>query len=107
MDGRSARELPVSSVTAMRPGGTTMDQAGDAVTWHAISADEVVKRLATDGNRGLDPADAAARLQTYGPNRLPEGKRRGPLKRFLSQFNNVLVYVLLGAGFIKLMLNLW
>ena len=27
--------------------------------------------------------------------------------RFLSQFNNVLVYVLLGAGFTKLMLNLW
>jgi magnesium-transporting ATPase (P-type) len=27
--------------------------------------------------------------------------------RFLSQFNNILVYVLLGAGFIKLMLDLW
>src|SRR5271169_3298370 len=27
--------------------------------------------------------------------------------RFLSQLNNVLVYVLLGAGFVKLMLNLW
>src|ERR1700751_5429420 len=27
--------------------------------------------------------------------------------RFLSQFNNILVYVLLGAGFTKLMLNLW
>jgi magnesium-transporting ATPase (P-type) len=81
--------------------------AGDVAAWHAISADEVVKRLATDGIKGLDPAEAAARLQKYGPNRLPEGKRRGPLKRFFSQFNNVLVYVLLGAGFIKLMLNLW
>ena len=27
--------------------------------------------------------------------------------RFLAQFNNVLVYVLLTAGFIKLMLSLW
>jgi magnesium-transporting ATPase (P-type) len=27
--------------------------------------------------------------------------------RFLAQFNNILVYVLLSAGFIKLMLNLW
>jgi magnesium-transporting ATPase (P-type) len=27
--------------------------------------------------------------------------------RFLAQFNNILVYVLLGAGFIKLMLSLW
>src|SRR5262245_43214132 len=27
--------------------------------------------------------------------------------RFVSQFNNILVFVLLAAGFIKLMLNLW
>jgi magnesium-transporting ATPase (P-type) len=80
---------------------------GDVVAWHAISADEVVNRLATDGAKGLDPTDAAARLQRYGPNRLPEGRRRGPLARLLAQFNNVLVYVLLGAGFTKLMLNLW
>src|SRR5215475_57281 len=80
---------------------------GDVATWHAISANEVVKRLATDGTQGLAAAEAAARLGKYGPNRLPEGRRRGPLMRFLSQFNNILVYVLLGAGFIKLMLSLW
>lgn len=94
-------------------GSATVHQAakaglpGDAVVWHAVSADEVVKRLATDAVKGLDPAEAAARLEKYGPNRLPEGKRRGPLRRFLTQFNNILVYVLLGAGFVKLMLNLW
>jgi cation transport ATPase-like protein/E1-E2 ATPase len=79
----------------------------DVPTWHSISADGVAKRLATDVGKGLDQADAANRLQKYGPNRLPEGKKRGPFMRFLSQFNNVLVYVLLGAGFTKLMLNLW
>ena len=78
-----------------------------SAAWHAISADEVVKRLATSREKGLDPAEAAERLKQYGPNRLPEGKRQGPLTRLLAQFNNVLVYVLLGAGFIKLMLNLW
>ena len=45
--------------------------------------------------------------RTYGPNRLPEGKKRGPFMRFLAQFNNILVYVLLAAGFTKLMLSLW
>ena len=77
------------------------------VAWHAMPADEVVKRLATSTGKGLDTSEAAARLQKYGPNRLPEGKKRGPLKRFLAQFNNILVYVLLAAGFTKLMLNLW
>src|SRR5215467_4068126 len=79
----------------------------DAAAWHALSVDEVVRRLPTDTTRGLDAAEAARRLQQYGPNRLPEGKKRGPFMRFFSQFNNILVYVLLAAGFTKLMLSLW
>ena len=75
--------------------------------WHAISADDVANRLVTDREKGLDAKEALARLQKYGPNRLPEGRKRGALARFLAQFNNILVYVLLGAGFIKLMMNLW
>jgi magnesium-transporting ATPase (P-type) len=87
---------------------TTSAKADNEVpAWHAISADEVVKRLATSGQKGLDAGEAAARLHKYGPNRLPEGRKRGPLMRLLAQFNNILVYVLLGAGFTKLMLSLW
>src|SRR5215469_17449319 len=79
----------------------------NAAVWHAIPADEVVKRLATNREKGLDAAEASTRLQRHGPNRLPEGKKRGPFMRFLAQFNNILVYILLGAGFVKLMLDLW
>ena len=83
------------------------DPTADGITWHAVAVDDVVKRLGTNIGKGLEANDAAKRLQKYGPNRLPEGKKRGPFMRFLSQFNNILVYVLLGAGFTKLMLNLW
>ena len=75
--------------------------------WHVLDAENVLQRLGTNGATGLDAAEAASRLQKYGPNRLPEGKKRGPLARLLAQFNNVLIYVLLLAGFIKLMLGLW
>jgi len=78
-----------------------------AAAWHALPADEVVQRLATDLKKGLDAGEASSRLAKYGPNKLPEGKKRGPLLRFLSQFHNVLVYVLLGAGFVKLIMGLW
>ena len=81
--------------------------ATDEASWHALSRAEVVERLATSAERGLDLSEASARLQKYGPNRLPEGKKRGPFARFASQFHNVLVYVLLVAGFTKLMLGLW
>jgi magnesium-transporting ATPase (P-type) len=75
--------------------------------WHARAADDVIGRLDTDTIRGLDAGEATRRLARYGPNRLPEGKRRGPLMRFLAQLNNVLVYVLLAAGFVKAMIGLW
>ena len=78
-----------------------------AAAWHALKVDEVLKRLTTSTEKGLDTAEASSRLQKYGPNRLPEGKKRGPFMRFLTQLNNILVYVLLGAGFVKLMLGLW
>jgi len=81
--------------------------ASEVVPWHAMSAVEVSERLATNSETGLAASEASARLQKFGPNRLPEGRKRGPFMRLLSQFNNILVYVLLGAGFIKLMLNLW
>ncbi len=80
---------------------------GVATPWHAMAVSDVARRLSTNTGTGLDAAEATRRLQKYGPNRLPEGKKQGPLVRFLSQFNNILVYVLLAAGFAKLMLNLW
>jgi magnesium-transporting ATPase (P-type) len=81
--------------------------SGEVAPWHAMSAQEVVERLSSNIAKGLDGAEASNRLKKYGPNRLPEGKKRSPLMRFLAQFNNILVYVLMGAGFVKLMLNLW
>ncbi len=56
--------------------------AGGGASWHAMSADEVLRRLATNGEKGLDADEASARFQKYGPNRLPEGKKRGPFMRF-------------------------
>ncbi len=80
---------------------------GDAVVWYALAADAVVKRLETNPKDGLGAEAATRRLREYGPNRLPEGKKQSQLTRFLLQFNNILVYVLLGAGFVKMMVGLW
>ena len=56
---------------------------------------------------GLTTDEAAVRLDAQGPNRLPEARRRGGLLRLFSQFNNVLVYVLLGAAIVTAMLEHW
>jgi magnesium-transporting ATPase (P-type) len=56
---------------------------------------------------GLSRTEAARRLHTYGPNRLPEARRREPLLRFLAQFHNLLIHVLLGAAAVTALLQHW
>ncbi|MGP3726365.1 cation-transporting P-type ATPase [Cereibacter sphaeroides] len=56
---------------------------------------------------GLTEAEAAARLARHGPNRLPEARTRGPIRRFLAQFNNVLIHVLLVASVVTAALQHW
>jgi magnesium-transporting ATPase (P-type) len=79
----------------------------ESTQWHALPAEEVETQLNVTPSRGLDALEAATRLQAFGPNRLPHGQKKGAFQRFLAQFNNILIYVLLASGFIKLMLSLW
>ncbi|GIX08927.1 HAD-IC family P-type ATPase [Elioraea sp.] len=83
-----------------------MPHADAAPRWHALPAEEVCARLGTPPH-GLDQAEAAARLARHGPNRLPEPARIGPLRRFLAQFQNVLIQVLLAAAAITALLGHW
>lgn len=71
-----------------------------------MDASAVLTQLQS-GQEGLDSVTVAARRETYGPNQLPEPKRRSALTRFLLQFHNVLIYMLLGAGVITLLLRHW
>jgi magnesium-transporting ATPase (P-type) len=74
--------------------------------WHDRPAAAVLAELATS-RQGLAQAEAEARLARHGPNRLPPPRRRGPLHRFLLQFDNVLIYVLVAAGLITAGLGHW
>ena len=66
-------------------------------TWHAVTAAGVLGSLRSAVG-GLTAAEAAARLAEHGPNRLPPPERRGPWRRFLAQFRNLLIYVLVACG---------
>jgi magnesium-transporting ATPase (P-type) len=65
--------------------------------WHARTAHDVLAALRARVH-GLSAAEAARRLAEAGPNRLATDAGRGPLRRFLSQFHNLFIYVLLLAA---------
>ena len=70
---------------------------GPAQAWHALTAEETLRRLESSPH-GLGEAEAGRRLEAHGPNLLPMPHAAGPLLRFLRQFHNVLIYVLLAAA---------
>ncbi len=59
--------------------------------------EEILKQYATQ-KEGLRSAEANARLEKYGPNKLKEQKKNSPLKLFLSQFLDVLIFMLIIAA---------
>jgi len=73
---------------------------------HALHADTVVAQLQT-ATTGLTVAEAQTRLERFGPNRLTPRRGRGPLVRFLLQFHNVLIYILLAAAGVTALLAHW
>jgi len=74
--------------------------------WHALPPAQCLQSLHTDGT-GLGQEEVALRLQQHGANRLPQSRARGPLWRFVLQFHNLLIYVLLGACVMTLALGAW
>jgi magnesium-transporting ATPase (P-type) len=67
--------------------------------WHSLSAADVLARLDA-AREGLAAQEVERRCAQYGFNRLPPPARTPGWKRFLLQFHDVLIYVLLIAGVI-------
>jgi len=66
--------------------------------WHALAIEQVSDELCIDPAHGLTDAEAAKRLSDRGPNRLAEQLPRAAWRKFLDQFRNFLVIVLIGAA---------
>jgi magnesium-transporting ATPase (P-type)/predicted PurR-regulated permease PerM len=84
--------------------------AVDAVAnliWHTMSAEEALHAQASDIANGLSQTEAQQRLKQYGSNTLTPVASRSAIKRFLIQFHNVLVYVLIVAAGVTAAIEHW
>lgn len=65
------------------------------MNFHTKTAVQTVKELQTNIHDGLSSSEAKKRLQKYGPNKLYEKKKKGLLSKFISQFSDFMVLILL------------
>jgi magnesium-transporting ATPase (P-type) len=79
-------------------------EAPQQEAWHAIPPEEALKRLRT-GHSGLSREEATERLARHGPNRLTPPPRLSALRRFATQFNNILIIVLIAAATVSALLG--
>lgn len=63
-----------------------------------LPAEEVVESLKSDASLGLDPAEAAKRLERFGPNELGKKAQINPFRLFINQFLSTVVALLLVAA---------
>ena len=76
---------------------------GNGKRWYQMPIQQVFEALQTGGS-GLSTTQAESRLKEYGYNEL-ELRKRGPITRFLAQFNNGLLYVLMAAAVLTAVLG--
>ncbi len=73
--------------------------------YYSIDKDEVVGRLESDAERGLDPKEAARRRDKYGPNELRKKEEKGIFEILLDQVNNPVIYLLAAATVVSFIMG--
>ncbi|MEE0896294.1 MAG: calcium-translocating P-type ATPase, PMCA-type [Acutalibacteraceae bacterium] len=66
--------------------------------FYSAPLSEVLTKTATDPKLGLSQKEVTERLQKYGENRLRENKKKSNFSRFIDQFKDVMIIILLIAA---------
>ena len=82
-------------------------QLAATTAWHQLHIDEVARLLETDLSAGLSDAEAQRRLKEHGPNKLTAKRATPQWKRFLLQFHQPLIYILLASTVIAATMGKW
>lgn len=75
--------------------------------WYKSSLDEIFKQLATNAEEGLSEDSAKIRVEKYGKNVLPRGKKVTWFQFLLRQFKSPLVYILVIGAAMTIYLKEW
>ncbi|MEW5861251.1 MAG: cation-transporting P-type ATPase [Cyanobacteriota bacterium] len=75
--------------------------------WHHLPVGKVAQNLDSNLETGLTSAEVTKRQERFGANELKGKAGKSPFVRFLQQFNQPLLYILLIAGAVKAFLGEW
>lgn len=71
------------------------------MAFYNLSIDKVLNELSVNKDTGLTYEEAENRIRKYGKNVLKEKKKKATLVRFLEQFKDAMILILIGAAVIS------
>ncbi len=74
------------------------------MTHHNQPKEELIAQLGTNQTTGLTQAAVTERLAKHGPNKLKEKKKKSTIQRFLDQFKDVMILILIAAAVVSFVL---
>jgi len=71
------------------------------LTPYSKNADGLLNELKTDSKSGLDSVEVTRRQQKYGENKLHEKKKKTTFQRFVDQFKDAMILILIAAAIVS------
>lgn len=84
-----------------------MTSSTKSANWHTQKVEEVINYFESNSENGLSAKQVTARQNEFGLNQMPKGKKKHPLVKFLLQFHNTLIYILIIAAVITALMDHW
>ena len=75
--------------------------------WHQVTPEDVSRLLEVDVHVGLSSPEITARRAKFGPNRVTASRRTPQWLKFLSQFRQPLIYILLASTAMSAAMGEW
>lgn len=69
--------------------------------WQTLRKEEVLRQLDTDEKQGLTEKEVKERQEKYGKNKLEEKKKESFIVKFIKQFNDFMIIILIIASIIS------
>ena len=69
--------------------------------WQTLRKEEVLRKLSTDEKQGLTEKEVQERQAKYGKNKLQEKKKESFIVKFIKQFNDFMIIILIIASIIS------
>ena len=69
--------------------------------WETLRKDEVITRLNTNVEYGLEEQEVKARIEKYGRNKIKDKPKESIIIKFIKQFNDFMIIILIIASIIS------